>query len=92
MPSDALRIPKNLGPPEGSFLDVLFRRFGIDVPQGARLSSDAIEGWFREFWVMKELKQKLSVPKVPLDALDQFARRISSSGLQASRRSSGNGQ
>lgn len=88
----ALRIPKNLGPPEGSFLDVLFRRFGIDVPQGARLSSDAIEGWFREFWVMKELKQKLSVPKVPLDALDQFARGVSSGGLQASRRSSGNAE
>lgn len=70
----ALRIPKNLGPPEGGFLDVLFKRFGIDVPQGARLSSDAIENWFREFWVMKELKQKLSAPRIPFDALDQFAR------------------
>ena len=68
----ALRIPKNLGPPEGSFLDVLFKRFGIDVPQGARLSSDAVEGWFREFWVMKELKQRLAVPKIPVDALDRL--------------------
>lgn len=78
----ALRIPKNLGPPEGSFLDVLFRRFGIDVPQGARLSSDAIEGWFREFWVMKELKQKLSAPKIPFDALDRLARSVQSGGWQ----------
>jgi hypothetical protein len=81
----ALRIPKNLGPPEGSFLDVLFRRFGIEVPQGARLSSDAIENWFREFWVMKELKQRLSVPKVPSDALDQFARSIHAGGSQTGR-------
>jgi len=51
----ALRIPKNLGPPEGSFLDSLFKRFGIVVPQGARLSYEAVEGWFREFWVMKEM-------------------------------------
>jgi hypothetical protein len=63
---------ENLGPPEGSFLDVLFKRFGIDVPQGARLSSDAVEGWFREFWVMKELKQRLAVPKIPVDALDRL--------------------
>ena len=86
----ALRIPKTLGPPEGSFLDAMFKRFGIDVPQGARLSSNAIEGWFREFWVMKELKQKLSAPKIPYDALDQFARSVQVGGWQAGRRSFGN--
>ncbi len=81
----ALRIPKNLGPPEGSFLDVLFRRFGIDVPQGARLSSDAIDNWVREFWVMKELKRKLSAPKIPFDALAQFTRSVHAGGSQTPR-------
>jgi len=86
----ALRIPKNLGPPEGSFLDTLFKRFGIDVPQGARLSFEAVEGWFREFWVMKELKQKLSTQSVPYDALDHLARSIQLRGWQPGVRSFGN--
>lgn len=87
----ALRIPKNLGPPEGSFLDVLFSRFGIDVPQGARLSSEAVEGWFREFWVMRELKQKLGTRRVPYDALDHLARSIQTAGWQPGVRSLGAG-
>ena len=78
----ALRIPKNLGPPEGSFLDSLFKRFGIVVPQGARLSYEAVEGWFREFWVMKEMKQKLATQRVPYDALDHLARSIQINGWQ----------
>lgn len=82
----ALRIPKNLGPPEGSFLDSLFKRYGIDVPQGARLSYEAVEGWFREFWVMKELKQKLSTQSVPYDALDHLARSIQINGWQPGQR------
>ncbi|EKS41892.1 hypothetical protein HMPREF9695_00984 [Afipia broomeae ATCC 49717] len=82
----ALRIPKNLGPPEDSFLDLLFKRFGIDVPQGARLSYEAVEGWFREFWVMKELKQKLSTQSVPYDALDELARSIQINGWQPGQR------
>jgi hypothetical protein len=85
----ALRIPKNLGPPEGSFLDALFKRFGVDVPQGACLSYEAVEGWFREFWVMKELKQKLSTQNVPYDALDHLARSIQISGWQPGVRSFG---
>lgn len=88
----ALRIPKNLGPPEGSFLDSLFKRFGIDVPQGARLSFEAVEGWFREFWVMKELKQKLSTQSVPYDALDHLARSIQISGWRPGVRSFANAE
>ncbi|MDO8980243.1 MAG: glycosyltransferase [Afipia sp.] len=82
----ALRIPKNLGPPEGSFLDAMFRRYGVDIPQGARLSYEAVEGWFREFWVMKELKQKLSTQSVPYDALDHLARSIQINGWQPGQR------
>ena len=85
----ALRIPKNLGPPEGSFLDSLFKRFGIDVPQGARLSLEAVERWFREFWVMKELKQKLSTQSMPYDALDHLARSIQINGWQPGQRAFG---
>ena len=59
----ALRIPKNLGPPEGSFLDLLFKRFGIDVPQGARLSHEAVEGWFREVLGDEGAQAKAFYPK-----------------------------
>jgi hypothetical protein len=48
-----VRIPKTYGPPEGSFLDSLFRRFDIRVPGGARLSAAAIRSWFAEFEVLQ---------------------------------------
>jgi hypothetical protein len=44
-----VRIPKELGPPEGSFLDGLFRRFGIAVSPYARLSARAVDSWFEDF-------------------------------------------
>jgi hypothetical protein len=43
-----IRIPKNYGPPEGSFIDGLFRRFDIRFSNDARLSVEAIENWIRE--------------------------------------------
>jgi hypothetical protein len=43
-----VRIPKNYGPPEGSFLDALFRRFDIRFAPEARLSAEAVASWFRE--------------------------------------------
>ena len=43
-----IRIPKNYGPPEGCFLDGLFRRFDIRFTDEARLSLDAIDTWLRE--------------------------------------------
>src|ERR1700743_2188786 len=33
-----IRIPKNYGPPEGSYLDSLFRRFDMRISPHARLS------------------------------------------------------
>jgi hypothetical protein len=51
-----VRIPKAYGPPEGSFLDSLFRRFDIQVPREARLSADAIRSWFREFGILQEMR------------------------------------
>ncbi|HEX3710304.1 MAG TPA: hypothetical protein VHV56_10495 [Pseudolabrys sp.] len=43
-----IRIPKNYGPPEGSFLDGLFRRFDIRFTSEARLSFAALESWERD--------------------------------------------
>ncbi|MGI8527254.1 MAG: glycosyltransferase [Pseudolabrys sp.] len=43
-----IRIPKNYGPPEGSFLDGLFRRYGMTFTPEARLSLDAVESWIHE--------------------------------------------
>jgi hypothetical protein len=44
-----VRLPKDLGPPEGSFLDSLFRSFGIHVAPGARMSPRAVASWFGDF-------------------------------------------
>ena len=43
-----VRIPKELGPPKGSFLDGLFARFGFSFDDEARLSADAVAAWFEE--------------------------------------------
>ena len=51
------RVLKGYGPPEGSFLDVLFRRFGITVPPAGRLSAQAVESWFREMHLVRAIKQ-----------------------------------
>jgi hypothetical protein len=43
-----IRIPKNFGPPEGSFLDGLFRRFDMRFTAEARLPIEALRTWQRE--------------------------------------------
>jgi hypothetical protein len=50
-----IRIPKDLGPPEGSFLDGQFRRFGIRFTPEARMSAEAVTTWFREFKLVDEV-------------------------------------
>jgi hypothetical protein len=50
-----IRIPKNYGPPEGSFVDGLFRRFDINFASDARLSHDAIETWIRERQILSHV-------------------------------------
>lgn len=76
------RIPKNYGPPEGSFLDGLFKRFDIQVPAHARLAYEAVEAWVREYRLLSELKFKLSVEKIRYDSLDHLARSIQLNGWQ----------
>jgi mannosyltransferase OCH1-like enzyme len=68
-----IRIPKNYGPPEGSFLDCLFRRFGVKVPSQARLSYGAIADWFREHRLVQDVKYRLGGERLPADAIDQLA-------------------
>src|SRR6202011_3860663 len=52
---DSTRIPKNYGPPEGSFLDGLFHRFGMNISPEARLSYGAVSDWFREHRLLQDI-------------------------------------
>ena len=52
-----VRIPKQYGPPEGSFLNSLFHSFGIKIAPGARMSQTAVASWFREFDVIADAKR-----------------------------------
>jgi hypothetical protein len=55
------RILKGYGPPEGSFLDGLFRRFGFSFPAHGRLSPDAVTAWFQEYEVVNHMRDILGV-------------------------------
>lgn len=52
-----VRIPKELGPPQGSFLDALFRRFDIRVPPSGRMTEQAIRSWFHEYFVLLDARR-----------------------------------
>jgi hypothetical protein len=52
-----IRIPKEYGPPEGSFLDRLFWRFGITFAPQARLSADAVKAWFATFDLLEHIER-----------------------------------
>jgi Glycosyltransferase sugar-binding region containing DXD motif len=67
-----VRIPKNYGPPEGSFLDSLFRRFGMIISPQARLSYGAITDWFREHRLLQDIKYRLGDDRLPADSMDQL--------------------
>jgi mannosyltransferase OCH1-like enzyme len=67
-----VRIPKNYGPPEGSFLDSLFRRFGVTVSPEARLSYGAITDWFREHRLLQDIKYRLGDDRLPPDSMEQL--------------------
>jgi quercetin dioxygenase-like cupin family protein len=53
-----VRLPKDYGPPEGSFLDSLFRSFEIRVAPGARMSEKAVRSWFGEFDIFDAAKRQ----------------------------------
>ncbi len=66
-----VRLPKHYGPPEGSFLDGLFRRFGMGFADEARLSIETITVWFRERNLLDELRWRLRTELLPADAIEQ---------------------
>jgi hypothetical protein len=72
-----VRIPKELGPPKGSFLDGLFARFGFSFDDEARLSADAVAAWFEEFQFLAQMRRHLQARYVPGDALDRLSAQIS---------------
>ena len=67
-----VRIPKNYGPPEGSYLDSLFRRFDIKISPRARLSYGAITDWFREHRLLQDVKYRVGADRLPADAMDRL--------------------
>jgi Glycosyltransferase sugar-binding region containing DXD motif len=67
-----IRIPKNYGPPEGSFLDSLFRRYGMTISPQARLSYGAVTAWFSEHRLLQDIKYRLGNDRLPSDAMDQL--------------------
>jgi hypothetical protein len=69
------RIPKNFGPPVGSFLDGLFCRFGMSFAEDARLSAESVAVWFRERNLMEELRWRLRTEVTPPNALDLLVER-----------------
>jgi hypothetical protein len=66
-----VRLPKHYGPPEGSFLDGLFRRFGMGFADEARLSIETITVWFRERNLLEQLRWRLRTELLPANAIEQ---------------------
>lgn len=77
-----LRIPKDYGPPCGSFLDVLFARFGIEVPEQGRLDYDAIASWAMEDCILEEYKRRSGDAGASKQALSEFAEALKHDGWQ----------
>jgi Glycosyltransferase sugar-binding region containing DXD motif len=70
-----VRIPKNFGPPVGSFLDGLFRRVGMTFADDVRLSAESVAVWFRERHVLEDLRWRLGTEVTPPNALDLLIER-----------------
>jgi hypothetical protein len=70
------RIPKNYGPPAGSFLDGLFKRFGMTFADEARLSADTVAVWFRERRLLTQVTHWLQSDTVPANAFELLLKRF----------------
>lgn len=66
------RIPKNYGPPKGSFLDGLFRRFGMEFSDEARLSAESIKVWFQERHFLTQVAARLGTDVVSPNTLGRL--------------------
>ncbi len=70
-----LRLPKNLGPPEGSYLDHLFETYGMGFPAHARMSARTVTGWLTDAHVLSDLRTRLGVHRLPRDAVERVLER-----------------
>lgn len=79
-----VRIPKNFGPPEGSFLDLLFQKYGIEIAPRARMSYASIEAWNREYRLVRSVKKSLATEVLGDNAFDDFVQSLHAQQAQAS--------
>ncbi|EKS28781.1 glycosyltransferase [Afipia felis] len=77
-----LRIPRNYGPPRGSFLDLLFARFGIEVPEQGRLDYTSIASWAMEDCILEEYKDRVGEATLSGEALDTFIAALRRDGFE----------
>ncbi|GAA3855876.1 glycosyltransferase [[Pseudomonas] carboxydohydrogena] len=78
----ALRIPRDYGPPRGSLLDVLFARFGIDVPEQGRLNYESIASWAMEDCILEEYKRREGGAAFSASAVGDFLQALRREGWQ----------
>ncbi|MBN8966846.1 MAG: hypothetical protein J0G95_00055 [Rhizobiales bacterium] len=77
-----LRIPKTYGPPQGSWLDMMFRRFDIRVSEHGRLSYDALMSWVMEDCLLEEYRAQAGGGSIGKDKVAAFAAEIERIGWQ----------
>jgi mannosyltransferase OCH1-like enzyme len=77
-----LRIPRDYGPPCGSFLDLLFARFGVNVPEQGRLSYELLASWVMEDCILDEYKQRVGDAELSGEVLDSFIVALRRDGFQ----------
>lgn len=78
----ALRIPRDYGPPRGSLLDVLFTRFGIEVPEQGRLNYESIASWAMEDCILEEYKRREGGAEFSATAVGDFVQALRRDGWQ----------
>jgi len=78
----ALRIPRDYGPPRGSFLDLLFKRFEISVPEQGRLDYTAIASWAMEDCILEEYKRRAGEAEFSAAAVGDFMQALKRDGWQ----------
>ena len=77
-----LRIPKTYGPPQGSWLDMMFRRFDIRVSEHGRLQYDALVSWVMEDCLLEEFKISTGGGSIDKNTVAAFAAEIERIGWQ----------
>lgn len=77
-----LRIPKIYGPPKGSWLDMMFRRFDIEVSDHGRLQYDALVSWVMEDCLLEEFKARAGGRGLAKENVAAFAADMEQIGWQ----------